>query len=193
MLIEIELGDEALAFIRSSLETNTTLSSCLLRLPLNDGKIHSYLPFGVSPSALSAFEAGGIASANETQEHLVEFIFSYLNTSEIALAVFESYASPGDPFLKSADQRYFVVNNEVYYYLTFSERTAEAIGKALRWARNYPFVCALTSCSDVSLLQNQGVEVSLRFIEALASRTKIIVVGAYDEEAYLLWTSPSQS
>ena len=60
-LREVEFGAEAVTYLRSQLARGKTLSHYLLQLPLEGGRVVSYLPDGTDPKeAAQRFTAGRV-------------------------------------------------------------------------------------------------------------------------------------
>ena len=189
MLQEIELGEAGLAWVRKSLESGNTLAKLLLGRRLEVGRVFTYLAPGVSPDRAAEFRRGGLFSdvPSEIDAKWPAVVTAYLASADGRFCVVEDIAGRGDPVMDSPGERYFVQGSDVYDFLPSGVWTHEEIRHFLSKARQYPSVCALTKIPvGPSLSPRQ--EVPIETLQLLASNTSHILVGAYDEESYVLWT-----
>ncbi|HEY3265365.1 MAG TPA: hypothetical protein VGM37_00445 [Armatimonadota bacterium] len=195
-LLTIALGGNANRFIRSVLEKGSgrSLGRALLALPLEDGSVETYLPRHPGDEQLAAFRWGGIGGGQRPKS--AEIIGPYLNGRPERCVVWPDgmpeYIFPG--FQRSADDSlWFRLGTEPYVYLHGPGPIEGAeIEMALRHAKGYHFVCALTSWPEGTPIA-PATEVTAETLQGLADRTQILLVGAYDEEAILAWRRPAQS
>ncbi len=183
MIQEVAIGELAIPFIRSCLWPQRALPARLLNLPFEKGRVVAYAPEGVGQDRLTEFEAGlGVPGATEK---LANFVLAYLQSPGAPYAVFQDYFSrPGDPAL-TWDQ-FFLFDSEVYLYLGRRDASVDRIHDAISEASEYPFLAILTSVPPGEP-PKQGVA-SEACLEALADRTQHLIVGAYDEESYVVWS-----
>lgn len=189
MFKEFSLGPEALHYVRSCLSAGNTLAELLLDLALEKGQVTVFLPATVTLAALQRFDVGGVATRSEMEASLVPYVKTYLQGPGKRYAVFEAIEQVDDAYLSSVTmERFFTFRHEIYYFLGPHERDSATIAGAIRAARAYPFIGALTSIPrgrpDIQVGQNMESD----FIEELAARTAHILVGAYDEEGALIWS-----
>jgi len=186
MLSEFELGDEALRYIRSELAHGRGLARHLLGLPLEQGRVVTYLPSTVVAEDLLDFGSGGVAGGEENVR-LAELIVGYLRGRKtgIPVCVFEHYAHRGDPWKK--DLRYFVVDEEVFLLVHRDTRTEE-IAKTAQKAHLYPSIGILSTLPQDQSLPEDRSEQDLRLLQGLSERTDHVMIGAYDAEAWLVWS-----
>jgi hypothetical protein len=208
MVTEVELGSEGIAYIRAYLSEGKELSRYLLKLPLEQGRVVSYLPPTVNPDASREFEVGGqsvldmnsqyeigteahkivgpLGAANEL--HLANFISAYLSQPGKRYAIFEhALAEPGDLWLSQTSIRFFTCDTGVYIFLNQQDASLDAILAALRAARTYRLTGILsgpTSFPEIPI----GHEVTLDVLRVLAATTAYVIVGAYDGEGELIWS-----
>jgi hypothetical protein len=179
---------EGISYIRSRLSQGTTLSEELLRLPLEEGRVFAYLPEGIDRSEI-AIEYGvanmSADAGRQRDEKLVGFVSSFLASSLRGYAIFEDLINrPGSPFL--SDVSYFVFESNDYPFVD-SASDNELILRTIRKAGHYPFIGVLTEAVDEPPIRNKQ-EISLETVQLLGRNAKHIVVGAYDMEAYLIWS-----
>lgn len=209
MITEIELDRDAITYLRSCLSDGKSLSAHLLRLPLDEGRIVTYLPLTASPDAIKGFSVGGIIptvrlprevdsdeseivqlSRTEVELKLADLISAYLNRSGRRYAIFEhALAEPTDPWLVQTPAKFFTYRSEVYVCLTSQDISNEAIMSAIRTAATYRFtgiLCTTSSLPDLST----GQVVEQDILRVLAESTQHIIVGAYDGESEIVWSRP---
>jgi hypothetical protein len=215
MVSEIQLDRDAVAYIRRYLAEGFTLSHALLQLALETGTVVTYLPTTTSPDTRKQFAAGGILPAfselesqyvdvNGQGERLVQVtgnpirqeiealvaggIATYLHRPGRRYAVFEhALARPTDPWLETANVKFFYCQAEVYLFLTVSDDSLATIIKAKRAAQTYVFTGVLVAGEDLPDLTS-GQVVDTDVLQLLAARTEHIIVGAYDGEGELVWS-----
>jgi hypothetical protein len=105
--------------------------------------------------------------------------------------VFEdAYAEPNDPWIKEKRPQVFSFKSEVYHYLTSDTREQDEIIQTLRLANGYPSIGILTSLGEDQPRIETGQEVDEDILVQLAARTRHLLLGAYDNEAFLVWSAP---
>lgn len=188
MLNKVEFGPEAITYIRSCLSEGDTISTYLLNLPLENGRVATHLPTTISPAASRRFKVGGVTTRSETEPALVAFILAYLRGQRKRYAVFEALERPGDAPLSSSKAQFFIHEDEIYYFLTPQERDPTKVASTVRAARSYPFIGVLTSIPEDEPDIRAGYELTADILERLAMRTEHILIGAYDGEGELIWS-----
>jgi hypothetical protein len=187
MLKNFEFGDEAFTYIRSCLEQGHTLSSQLLGLALEQGKVISHLPETVLLEQSLNFKSGGIAKVNETEGYIITLIADFLSSTAHSYVIFEdSVACPEDQYLASDNYQFFIYNSHVYHFLTEQDVTKEIISRAIRAATSYSFTGVLVSLSD-NLDVQKGKSMDSDSFNLISQNIKHILIGAYDGEGVLIW------
>jgi len=189
MLKEFDLGSAGISYIRSSLATGFTLMRQVLGLQLEKGRVRTLLPEGVALKSLTEFSYGGVATGHRAaiEERVAELILDHLSAVEHSLVAFEDYnLDPGSKFL--AGRQHFVYRSEVSLYIdSRSSPSADDVRRVMKQASEYTSRAVLTSAADETRLQC-GQSVTMEFVRTLARNTQHILVGAYDEESYVIWT-----
>jgi hypothetical protein len=153
-------------------------------------RVRTYLPESCPASTVKNFKTGGVTTTDETRSKLVHFILDYLGKLPgKKYAVFESLARPGDPYLSVTDSRSFSYGDEVYCFLTSEDRDPGKIIHTMRDANPYPFIGVLTRIARSSPQIQAKREVTESTLQALAFSAEHILIGAYDNEAVLIWDS----
>jgi hypothetical protein len=189
MLKKVEFGPEATIYIRKQLSWGKTLADLLLRLPLEEGQVIAYLPTTASFEKSRDFETGGIAKTRETRPRLIAFISDYLSKPGKRYAVFEDpNAQVGDPHLQSSREQFFSHGIDVFSFLTPQDHDSERILYTVTSVSAWYFIGILTSIEKGEPdIQNRQIATKELLIE-LAKRTEHILIGAYDNEAKLIWS-----
>jgi hypothetical protein len=193
MLKEIIFGSESLSYIREELSNGEEFAEHLLHLPLEDGLVLSYLPENISNRTRRSFResiflTSGLMIRDEVEAKIVKFITDYLNRHEGNYAVIETLARVGDPWVESAKISYFVYNSVVYIFLSHQHTGVEYIHAMLRHARDYPFICGLTSLPKQKISIATGQILVEETVQQLADGVDHILIGAYDAEGILIWS-----
>lgn len=205
MLKEFEFGSEAISYIRWILSQGKTLSKLLLDLPLEDGRVRTYLPETVSEEATRQFKHGGVIKRSDVRVQRGKLIFELVERKESDLqlatviadylhggasrhAIFEdALHNPGDPGLAKTEGRFFTHGTDVYFFLTAQDQDVDFITTTFRAAKSYLFTGVLTEGAASGLIQaNRPVQVET--LEELARNANHILIGAYDGEAELIWS-----
>src|SRR5579863_2985556 len=184
-----ELGPAALAFVCEQLAKGGSLSAALSLSP--KGIVWSYLPTdAVRLQNRNNFEQGGIfdsESASEILQKVVAFIKAFLQENPSGVLLSEDRFFRVDDPPNSQDQDIFEWRDTVYHYRTHSFWDAEPrdFEHAITSASDYPLLLILTKASTPELLpKRRGIDDNLA--SELAKNTAHIIVGAYDEEGYLI-------
>lgn len=194
MIKKVSYGSEAISYIKGELGNGGVYAKRLLRLPLDGGKVYSYLPVSVDPASIrnfawSTYLDHGVKMLHEVYPKIVSQITSFLSNQENRYAIFSTYASVGDGFLDKDKTlaRYVSYNSNVYFCISSKNHSKENIMYALKFAAGWPRIHGLTSLpSNVQPLQSRQA-LTKKQMNYLADRTDYIIIGAYDGEGYLVW------
>jgi hypothetical protein len=185
LLTEFELGDEALRYIRSQLASGRALGRALSELPEARGRVTTFLPQNVGTEQLIDFDSGGVANGEENQR-LTEFTSKYLGAQPARICVLEhAYARLGDP--KLPDVPLFTVGEDVFMFAD-QETPVEVVLKIAREGHLYPSIGALATLPVDQALPLEGSEQTPTFLRQLAQAADYTLIGAYDGEAWLIWS-----
>lgn len=194
MLQKFELGKEAIRYIYSCLCEGKTLSNYLLQLPLDKGRVISFLPNNVDSQSINNFQVGGIVSVSQTESKISSFIEENLQIAKNRIVIFEdAVAEPHYSYLYHGDKQFFLCKNEVYHYVCSKDiAMKEKTIKMLRTASSYLSIGALSEKpNQVNIpIRNQN-KLSQEELQVIALNSKYILVGAYDEEGILIWIHPN--
>jgi hypothetical protein len=209
--IEKTLGTEAIDYLQYHLSIGHSLSRCVLNnIDLKAGQLTTGLPENADFGRLYDFKYGGILpqipknewakyhnSENKTYvipkkqyfEFIIDNIYSFINKGSGRLCIFENAnAGSTDPALEKFQSKVFFLKGEVYHVLDNGSYTRNDIEKCIRETQSgWNFIGILTSISSDSAIPANRQEISPDLLENLCKNTEKIIVGAYDEEAFLLW------
>ena len=190
MLQQVGLDSAAISFLRSYLASGNTLARYLAGLPLETGRVITYLPPMVVLEPGRRFDTGGVVSRAETEPQVVDLIAQYLRAPDqhTRYAVFEDAVTrPGDPVLQSSRAAFVTSGAEVYYSLTSATGDPSRIIQAVRQATSR-FVGILAALPGDTPLDS-GV-VTTDVLMTLAQAAEVILIDAFDGEGYLIWLRP---
>lgn len=192
MLHEIDLGDTALEYIKEELANGDLVAKSLLQqIKFGQGFIRTYLPDDVKDKATLNFRDSVAkdyrSMYTETHKWVVDFITAYLSQQKNNIAVFETLVSLNDPCLQKIKLQYFSNKQKVYVYIAGDRYVKEWGRQILREARGYPCVGILTSLFNVKTISSEHSG-SDDFIQLLVKETEHIIIGAFDEDGFLLWS-----
>lgn len=194
MITELVLGAEAVSYILKELSISGIYAKMLLSQFLGAGKITTYYPSSLDPAfsvnfTKSVYLSYGEKMNSEVLPKIVSRITSYLSSRDNRYAIFSTYAKVGDPFLGTLKSvpHYVSYRKNVFYLIPSWDHSEESILNTLVHSTNYPTICGLASLPPhQDRLQPRQV-LSKDLLTQLAENTEYIIVGAYDEEGYLIW------
>src|SRR3954469_11877881 len=79
VLTLLDFTKDGLGYVQSRLSRGNTLSRSLLKLPLESGRLMAIVPENTDPDMPLTFEFGGIASRRDTENHLSNWISTFLD------------------------------------------------------------------------------------------------------------------
>lgn len=211
---EFILGQVAIKFIKERLSYgyNDNLSKYLLeKFNLDNGKVVTYLPYYVNQEPTIENLEGGILPeppgeymmGNDGKRHrvvlipstydaLVDIIKEYLDKGEKRICILEdAIQKPADPHVFDNPTEILIYNDEVYHILSGDNIEKEKIDKSINVAHTtYQFVGVLTYMpNEIRIPPKMGEKITLDNLKHFAEKTEKIIIGAYDGEGFLIWSS----
>jgi hypothetical protein len=209
------LGSDAIAYMRECLAQGHTLAKSLLVMPdLEYGTILAPVPPNTKEDSIGNYrhgpllpepaindhvqyssEQGGetrIVLAPNTNYVLEQIIRNYFKQNKHAVCIFEdALARASDPYLKSLRIKRLTHKEEVYYVLLSSDRSTDAVRRAIYQAANpHPgLICVVTTIMDVDFSLRRG-QITKDGLTKIAHKAVKIILGAYHGEGYLIWEKP---
>jgi len=193
-------GLSSFNYIRRQLDLGKSLSKTLNTIPIEKGKVFSFVPEDTSEVKLYNFGSGGIYPfdrenlkttkiipvRNDSRSLVIDEISAHINADKMNCCIFEDPIKlPTDPF---SDIEFLNFNNEeVYYFFDIENNRYQGIKKALTLSEDYVFLCVLSSLkSDIEISYKSG-SITGSLLKSLVERVNSFFVKAYDGEGYLLW------
>lgn len=210
-LKQIQLGEEALAYIKTHLSKGGRLSRFLLEyLEIDRGSVLTYLPASVSDEDARDFYSGGKISnpvgfgaglhlkaldgtawkmfrkAN-TDEVLACHVQYYLRGGASRVCLLEDEAArPSDLYLKATEQ-ILLFNEEILYWLS-GQSDLSNILRIIHQAKSWRFVCVMAHAKDLSLPLAPRQQIFDAQMRSVICETETLAVDAYDGEGFLIWS-----
>lgn len=185
------LGDEAIEYLRNELVLGNALARELTKLRLEQGKVRTFLPSSTSHLALTTWNAGGVVLSSEPTELFCSAVYRFLQSRPNRVYLFEDRClrttHPAMATL-TLEEKYVTVNSEVFYFFDSTD-TEKVIVEAMRGRPSacYLFVGALCEGDGKTKLV-RGDQHEQAVLQEYATEAKHVVVTAYDDEAFLVWS-----
>ena len=202
MLTKYDLGDLGRRYLSEELQNGNSYAQAIERASLMaEGAVYTYLPVALNSAVnelddaiLKRYDDLGMSSAD--LHHQIDSFRSTLFSRFLAdrangYIIFERIGKPQSPTVRQDGNPYFVFNNDVYLFLTASSISSAAIEACLRRTRRYPLIIGLTSCRVASMEISSGDAIDLQTLESYVEQTETLMVGAYDDEGYVIWNRDS--
>ena len=183
---QIDLGADAIAYMRASLAQGKSLARASARLALEAGRTVALLPSGADPQAARQFYTGGVARTAETEPVIVRLVLDFLAGGADRLGLFEdAVALPTDASL-ALHKVPFVTSGTDVLYVVRRAADAEEAARALRFATSHVLLGVLTTVVDG--LPRAGEAIPDTLLATLTARADKLLIGAYDGESVLIWS-----
>jgi len=191
---EYTLGKTAQDYVYRRLkDSGLSLSRCLLEnLDRDRVTIRTFLPTASKKEALTCFEYGNIAACRITESWLYNQVAVYLSKEKQGLLVFEdNCARRNDECIQrsvlSGEPSLCFFGDEVYYAVSGTNFTIDKIDAARRAAESaWVLIGVLTVGWPQCHLLDDLREMKQDDISRLARATQMIIVSAFDGEAYII-------
>jgi hypothetical protein len=200
-------GTNSFNYLRNQLRMGSkTLSVSLDKLPLENGKLYSFVPKNVSEKALYDFENGGLYDLDENSQILTNSsllvpipngarpvvknsIIEYLKSSnENCCMMEEPSGQPSDPWVKKSNIEYVNIRDEMYYYFDSTNYNQDNLTEAFLTAEGYYFLCVLSALNKDDRDRLTSIkEIGSQIIQNVVNNVSSFFVSAYDHEGYLMW------
>jgi hypothetical protein len=190
MIAAVVLGTEALAYVRDQLGLGRTLAREIQSHP-PAGRVITFAPQNTSEEDLNWFDGGCLGDTIETFVPVWELARDYLNDQSgdhRYLICEDTFASNTEPAPSWVAAPWLAYQNDRYHFLPGGGVTSEQVRATLRAGDHYPWIAVLTSLPSEWPALQPGTEQPRRVLVELARRTEHVLVGAYDEEGWLIWS-----
>jgi hypothetical protein len=205
---QIALGSEALDYLCERLEKGRALLRYALPgVRSRPGEIRTLLPAGVPDDAARDFQWGGkvapgpsryttapdgrrfrIEEVRGTRDGLIWVIQQFLAGGPSHVCVVNTVARPSHSWLKRTKGQMVVADDEIYGLVAHGASVGE-IDVAIREGGGWGFVAAMSQLTEPLTIGGPGTvtPVSDELLRQIARRTRMVAIGAYDGEGYLVW------
>lgn len=184
-----DLSNIALDYCSKTLKRGKTLAENVFQsVKENTGRIWTKLPADItSEEKARKFEEGGILASEERDNWLILILLGHLKRSTNHCIIFEeSLGKPSDPFIMKSSSKKFTYGQELYHYVNNADMSPEKLKGILKLVGRYPFIgymCVLDEKIIANILNNR---VTADTLMGIAQSVLKIIIGAYDEESYLI-------
>lgn len=196
---KISLDNSALQYIEQALGWLTLGEYVKGTLKANNWDISTIMPKNSTDDMIYAFSTGGIlpikkswiredgARIEEVQnmdDFIIHIVDTYLQENKERICVIQDVnAIPSDPWIMNADREGFLVHKSEVYYCK-NNMTNKDTTTFIRNRSNYKFSAIL--CEYPLLLSKEPTKVETEDLFSMAQQTDIIIVGAYDDEGFIV-------
>ena len=212
MYQKLEFGPDAKAFIRLKLSTGPALAQSLCELPLELGRVVSFLPttpklwdllhFARAINSRADLESGRVDREYRDRERDVVVNFLKEGSSNAAFFYTHTFTPERKPQRVTQDSSvdYFYHHTHMKYgeekthftdgyFLLRAPLPKDQILECLqRVTRERAFVGTLINLSEPLPEAKEGGTITRETLQLIAARTEMILVSAYDDDAILIWT-----
>lgn len=208
---EVELGAEALEYIRVSLQNGTTFSHELLRAKdLAAGRVRALIPYDVTIEQIRNVASGMFPERPPEEQHwytaedgsksrlvpipdtddcLVPIIRNFLAGGKHRICLLENaLESPQSHRLSDQNLPIIVFEDQVYHVIIANFDDPEQVLQTIKDARSWLLNGALTMLPPGIIPMRGITRLETEQLSYLAEHAFQIVVSAYDGEGFLLWS-----
>jgi hypothetical protein len=204
-------SEKAFVYLKKHVSlSGKTLASYIELLPLENGKVYSFVPENIPEKELYNFDDGVLYPYDKTtsnnvihqpngsllvpiQNHaepiVIDLIIDYLHSENHCCLIEEATSQPSDPCVKNSQLKYLFLQNEMYYFFN-QEVNEKEFKEAFRTSQAWYFLCTLSILSPEE--QNHFKpykELSVELIKTYVASLNSFFVRAYDNEGYLQWVN----
>ena len=185
-LIEIELGEAGLNYIREYLATGREFAEELSKIAPSSGTTLAPVPFGTSKDRALQFSVGGLFAYGSWPGLLRWLSERLVKDSEDAYFVVQDMWLQPQDLRDPEDPAPIFSADAIYYMIDTKEATPERIDELRRALGSFPFLGVLV---PKALLPRGAtpVEISKAMTTEIPQQVRLICIGAYDEEGLVLW------
>jgi len=191
LFMQRQLGEIGLEFVRTQLSEAGPMGAAHLK-HLDQGFVWEFVPAHTTamPSLnqliggrYNASEAGSLTAA------YVVFLREFLLRNSSRVLLFEDQFGKADDPCMLDRKNFFVWEDAMYFYFPCKSAQVRdsAIEAALPGASHYPNIVLATRLTFYEPLPTRGL-LSREQALALEEQVRHVLVGAYDEESYVMWS-----
>lgn len=195
-LTESILGSEAREFAKSELERSGRLGRRLAeKLSASPGQIITDLPDDAASESIISFNdsipCNGQAMYGHMHDFAMALVKNYLTHSGDSVAIFNTLAHPSDPWIKNYGPQFLTYGTDVYLYLLHADRSESGIKRAFRHRGAFPGIVAFTRGQHSETRMWHRHAMSDLELTGLAAHTQFVMVEAFDQDGFVLWSTSS--
>jgi hypothetical protein len=199
----VPLQGEGNEHVRGTLAEGKTLSSLVLSVvDLGTGRIDALVPRGVPAESVTDFRSPLVPEPILLQlpgRQVVEVapplralaarVASLMSQMSEPVALFEDAQSrPGDAWLDTIRTSHMTYDDEIYHVVTDLTIGEETIYETMCNVSLWPFIGFVINEAG-SYMRGHHQAASMQTLKSLAQRVTTIVVGAYDGDGFVVWSS----
>lgn len=125
---------------------------------------------------------------NSIKEELSDFIYQKITNSSLSFLAEDLLRTPKDPHIDLYHKIGLSFRNEIFYLVTQENLTKELVVATLKKCSHWQFVSSLF---DMNGIEFKNKKISKNDFLKICSNTRLIIIGAYDGEGYLIWEKNS--
>jgi hypothetical protein len=188
-LQKINLGEEGLEFVASSLRGELGLCAKLARQLERGGDVFAPLPEGTSRERALQFNAGGLMSGSETDAWFARELEQMSGRTEKGGVIFQDvWFTPQDRVRGGYDGVFFD-QSCVYFVLGPGEINAAAISRTIRRLHSFKLVAVFSNFNFRAADLPPTHVVADTLVDEIAHGAQEVFLGAYDQEGLVVWRS----
>jgi hypothetical protein len=193
MFREIELGIKGVEHVRTQLGLGGSLAARISTAPLEQGVVGTRVPItALKDGEIADLQSGGVMNREDSVTGLGKLISGFLRQSmpPRRYAVFaEPFGKRGDSYLTTVRERKHFMGDEVFFSLLHEDADTSRVLDTIRRVGDYPFIGVLSSIPNDGIGLEHGEELDEDMLEALVSGMDHLVVGAFDGEGFVIWST----
>jgi hypothetical protein len=207
---EVPLGAAGIRYVSDQLYQGKTLARFLLQTQqLGSGHVSTFLPHSVPDTEAMNLRSGVLPEpppethtimrapdgtvtravpVSHMDEAFVPLLHSFLQGGGERLCIFENeLLRPTDPVVSRLGERFVIYSDEVYTVLLRDDSESQIARTLLGTNDPWLAIGAMTSLPDLVATLGAMREITQDQLLACAQRAAGILVGAYDDEGWVLW------
>lgn len=186
--LELPLGEDGIGYVRHALEMGTSLSEQVLQTTFSGGTAYASVPEGNDLARAKQFEWGGLKNCSGTWAWLQAQVKEWCAADPRSTFVVEDPwgGRYGDAAIMRGTEKKFFHGEFVYHFVEHADLSDRAIEETIR-APGFLFIGFFSRYPLSSASLPSDLKVGDKLIHDLAENTQRNVVGAYDQEGWVVW------
>jgi len=192
MLKELPLGRDGLQYVLSSLNGARRFADALTAeitaSPAAANSVFAPVPVDTALSRATNFDTGGLMPGYHAMEwlggRLSMLCKAHGGGTFIAL---DTVQSPSDPHIHEGTVDMFFYDGLVQYFVGCADLSDGSLDAVFRSVASFHFIAAFTTCPLSTADLPADLVVDDRLIARLATGVQAVIIGAYDQESFVVW------